>query len=89
MPSSGPVGTENRKMLPWPGVLVTLNTPPKSSINRTEIVRPKPVPPYSRVVELSACENGAKTFRSCVRFMPIPVSRTMNRRCGRSPTRMF
>ena len=30
MPSSGPVATSSRKVLPWPGVLLTVMSPPSS-----------------------------------------------------------
>jgi len=37
--------------------LSTHIVPPISSESRLLIARPSPVPPYLRVVELSACEN--------------------------------
>jgi hypothetical protein len=40
------------------------------------IESPSPVPPYLRVVERSACENGRKIFFICSSVMPMPESRT-------------
>ena len=46
------------KVLPRPGSLSTQISPPIISASRLLIVSPKPVPPYLRVVEESACING-------------------------------
>ena len=61
-----------------PGSLSTQIRPPISSTSRDEIVRPSPVPPYLRVVELSACANGSKMALALLGGMPMPVSRTVN-----------
>ena len=47
-------GTTNRKVDPWPGMLSTHISPPMSCTRPLLIARPSPVPPYSRLVELSA-----------------------------------
>ena len=47
----------NQKVLPSPGSLSTPTCPPISSVSRLEMARPRPVPPYLRVVEASACEK--------------------------------
>ena len=47
-------------VLPWPTSLSTQMRPPIRSTSCAEIVSPRPVPPYLRVVELSACANGSK-----------------------------
>jgi len=39
---------------------------------------PSPVPPYLRVVEVSACEKAWKSRALCSGVMPIPLSRTEN-----------
>ena len=53
--AEGPTRTENENVEPSPGTLSTETAPPMSSASRFEIARPRPVPPYRRVVELSAC----------------------------------
>ena len=63
------------KVLPWPGSLSTQIRPPISSTSCDEIVRPRPVPPYCRVVEPSACSNGSKIGPLLLGGMPMPVSR--------------
>ncbi len=45
-------------MLPWPGpALVALIAPPISSASFLLMTRPRPVPPYLRVVSLSAWQS--------------------------------
>jgi CheY-like chemotaxis protein len=58
-------GTAHRNELPRPGVLSTPIVPPINAANRAEIVNPRPVPPYWRVVELSACRKGSKITPWC------------------------
>ena len=43
-----------------------------------DIANPKPVPPKSRAVDESPCENGLKSFRNTAASIPIPVSSTIN-----------
>ena len=50
--------TVNVKMLPTPGWLVTQMSPPISCASRLQMVRPRPVPPYFRVIEVSAWRRG-------------------------------
>ena len=50
-------------------------------------MRPRPVPPYLRVVDMSACVNGWNSFAACSCVMPMPVSRTVNLSCTFSPVR--
>ena len=45
-------------VVPRPGSLSTSTSPPIIWQNRRVIVRPRPVPPYFRVVEASAWVNG-------------------------------
>jgi hypothetical protein len=47
------------------------------------MVNPRPVPPYFRVVELSAWANGSKMWASLFSGMPMPVSRTVKCRMVR------
>ena len=75
-PASGPVSMLTRKELPSPGVLSPLISPPSIWARRRLIVRPRPVPPKRRVIELSACEKGWKMAAICSEFMPRPESIT-------------
>lgn len=63
-------------VLPCPTVLCTQIRPPMSSTSRFEILRPSPVPPYWRVVEVSTCKNHSKIALCFSVGIPIPVSRT-------------
>jgi hypothetical protein len=51
-------GSVNQNVEPWHGRLEKPISPPIISTKRLEIANPKPVPPYSRVMEPSACTNG-------------------------------
>ena len=53
-------------------------SPPMSSTSCLEIARPRPVPPYLRVVEPSACAKGSKSCVERSGAMPMPVSVTSN-----------
>src|SRR6266540_4415851 len=48
-------GSENENVDPSPGLDSTQIRPPCNSTMRFEMVRPSPVPPFSRVVDDSAC----------------------------------
>ena len=48
------------KVLPRPGSLSTVICPPIRATSRAAIVRPRPVPPYFRVVEVSSCSKARK-----------------------------
>ena len=50
--------------------------PPIASTSRVEMLRPRPVPPYFRVVEPSACLKGSKMCACWSAGMPMPVSCT-------------
>lgn len=52
--------------------------PPISSVRRLQIAKPQPVPPYLRVVELSACVKDLNSNEMRSSGMPMPVSLTMN-----------
>src|SRR5215471_16571007 len=69
---------------PCPGSLSTATLPPIRLQKRATIARPRPVPPYFRVVLTSACVNGSKIFPVCSRVMPVPVSVTANSTNGTS-----
>src|SRR6266478_3074888 len=53
--SSTVTGSVNAKVEPLPGLDSTQMRPPCISIIRFEMARPSPVPPFFRVIELSAC----------------------------------
>jgi hypothetical protein len=63
--------------LPRPA-LSTHIRPPISSARRLLIARPRPVPPYLRVVLESACENDWNRRPMPSALRPMPVSRTAN-----------
>ena len=65
------------KSLPRPSSLSTQIRPPIIRTRRFEIVSPSPVPPYFRVVELSACANGSKINSRLFSGIPMPVSETV------------
>ena len=82
--TNSPVGRPNRavkwKELPRPSRLSTPISPPIIPTSRAEMLRPSPVPPKRRVVELSAWEKGWKMTASFSSGMPMPVSVTVKRR---------
>src|SRR5262249_38457540 len=69
-------GTVNRNVEPDPTVDSTQIRPPCSAMIRRAIERPRPVPPFLRVLELSACWNSSKMRCWSVGAMPGPVSET-------------
>ena len=66
--------------LPLPGSLSSHMRPSIISTSCVEMVRPRPVPPYRRVVDASACTNAPKISHCFSSGMPMPVSRTVKRR---------
>ncbi len=56
--------------------LSTQMRPPIMPTKRLDIVRPRPLPPKRRVMELSACSNGVNIAFSFSDGMPMPESRT-------------
>src|SRR5262249_44178759 len=50
-------GSVKAKVEPWPGCDTTQILPPCISIMRFDIASPRPVPPFLRVMALSACWN--------------------------------
>ena len=79
---ASPIGSvmSKLKVLPLPNSLVTPMLPSIRSTRSLLIARPRPVPPYFRVVDVSACANGVKSASCCSFVRPIPVSRTLNLR---------
>ena len=69
-----------KKVLPWPSSLSTQILPPIISDKLLEMVRPKPVPPYLRVVEESTWVKLAKIASSFSFGIPIPLSVTEKRK---------
>jgi hypothetical protein len=65
--------------------LVGLISPFIISTNCVTIARPSPVPPWSRVVEPSACVKALKMSFVFSGGMPIPVSDTRNRNTASFP----
>mmetsp|Transcript_10649 Transcript_10649/g.33733 ORF Transcript_10649/g.33733 Transcript_10649/m.33733 type:complete len:420 (-) Transcript_10649:1003-2262(-) len=64
------------KVDPTPISDSTDTEPPISSDSCLQMNRPRPVPPYSRVVDSSTCENSRNSFCCPSSLMPMPVSRT-------------
>ena len=71
------IGKVTVKVEPFPGSLVTAMSPPMSWQNLWLMARPRPVPPYFLLVELSACSKAWKSLPSCSGVMPMPLSLTM------------
>ena len=65
-------------VLPCPGVLSSRISPPSSVASSRLMARPRPVPPYLRLVPASACWNASKMSRCFSGAMPMPVSVTSN-----------
>jgi hypothetical protein len=66
------------KVLPSPGTLESLISPPSSAASSRLIASPRPVPPYLRDVPASACWNASKMRRCFSGATPMPVSSTAN-----------
>jgi hypothetical protein len=60
------------------GALTRRISPRSSRESSREIARPRPVPPYFRLVEPSACWNASKMICCLSVGMPMPVSVTEN-----------
>src|SRR5712671_6314621 len=59
---------------PWPGSLFTWISPPSRRVISRLMERPRPVPPYLRLVVPSACWKASKMIFCLLRGMPMPVS---------------
>jgi hypothetical protein len=69
-------GSSSVKVLPRPGALSRVTSPPSSRARSREIERPRPVPPYFRFVVPSAWRKASKITSCCSGAIPIPVSST-------------
>ena len=67
------------KTLPRSGWLSTWIRPPMASTSFREMVSPRPVPPWRRDIEPSACRKASKINSCCSPGIPMPVSATANR----------
>ena len=72
-----PIRAVKWNVLPSPGALSTQIWPSIICTSRKEMVSPRPVPSYFRVIELSACVKASKIASCFSGAMPIPVSRTV------------
>ena len=70
------VGRKSVKVEPMPGVLRKVSSPPSSCASSRLMARPRPVPPYLRLVEASACWKASNTIFCFSTGMPTPVSVT-------------
>ena len=82
-------GKYSVKVLPSPGELTSLISPPSSFDSSRLIARPRPVPPYLRDVEPSACWNASKIICCLSGAIPMPVSVTENAMTCSAPTRSW
>src|SRR6266704_210570 len=72
------VGMVKQKLLPLPGLLVTLKAPSCASTMRLAIASPKPEPSRCRREFWRAiCANSSKMVACCSADMPMPVSDTV------------
>ena len=69
-------GRRTLKHEPLPTSLVTVMSPPIIWQKRRLMTRPRPVPPYLREVEASACTKAWNSLPSCSGLRPMPVSLT-------------
>jgi hypothetical protein len=74
-------------LLPWPGTLSRSISPPIKSAMRLVSARPRPVPPWLRVDQLSACWKGSNS--RVWSAWAMPVSWTENRSIRRSSSPQF
>ena len=65
-------------VLPEPTSLINSIEPPNRSASPRLIDNPRPVPPYLRLVEPSACWNASKMIFCLSLEIPIPVSLISN-----------
>jgi hypothetical protein len=74
-------------VLPCPAPLTSRISPPSSIASSRLIARPRPVPPYLRLVPASACWNASKISFCFSGAMPMPVSVTLKATaCGAMPS---
>src|SRR6185436_2853911 len=76
--STTSIGSRTVKHDPRSGKLSTEISPPISRQKRDTIARPRPVPPYLRVVVTSAWLKGSKILADCSSVIPTPLSVTAN-----------
>ena len=81
-------GTVKLNSLPWPWRLCRRSEPPIRLTSWRQMVRPRPVPPKRRVVDVSAWEKAEKIVSCTSGAMPMPVSRTLKRSTAASPSRL-
>ena len=72
-------GISIQNVEPAPGRDCTPMRPCIRSTMRLQMVRPRPVPPYRRVVDASAWVKAWNSRACCCSSMPMPVSRTSKR----------
>ncbi len=83
--SATPSQAVNQNRLPRPGALSRPISPPISRARWRLSARPRPVPPWRRVVALSACSKASNSRACCAGAMPMPESATSKRTCCRLP----
>ena len=81
--------SSNQNVLPTPGSVSTPMSPSMRATSCRAVARPRPAPPYWRVLEESPWEKASKSPARTESVIPIPVSLTSNRSPARpwaSPT---
>ena len=76
--STAECGSTTVNVLPTSGVLVTSIVPPIRSTSCLLRARPRPVPPYLRVIDGSAWLNDSNTLPRCSSLIPMPESSITN-----------
>ena len=71
--------SSNQKVEPSSSRLSTPTRPPISSASSLTIARPRPLPPWRRVLDASTWVNASNTESNWSSAMPMPVSRTSKR----------
>ncbi len=74
-----PNGILKVNFVPASGLLSTASSPPSVLTSRLVIANPRPVPPYLRDTDASACTNASKIFPTRSGGIPTPVSATSPR----------
>ena len=68
--------TVSRIVVPVPGALSIVTSPPINSASRLQMTSPRPVPPNRCAVDACACENSSNRRCCCSAGTPTPVSVT-------------
>jgi hypothetical protein len=73
-PGGAFIGSRSMNVVPAPGRLATVTSPPSKRASFRVTLSPRPVPPVLLVAVCSACQNGSNTFSTFSGGIPTPVS---------------